>query len=106
MTPESAPTVQQLLAFYLEAGVDCALTEEPVNRLADPDVMPAAPEEASPPPPRTGPAANPSAAKPAPRAARQRGRRGPRSCRRGRRPEPRLRSTPCARYWKNSTAAR
>ena len=38
MTPERAPTVQQLLAFYLEAGVDCALSEEPVNRLADPDV--------------------------------------------------------------------
>ena len=37
MTPEPAPTVQQLLAFYLEAGVDCALTDEPVNRLADPD---------------------------------------------------------------------
>jgi uracil-DNA glycosylase family 4 len=42
MTPDSAPNVQQLLAFYLEAGVDCALTEEPVNRLADPDPMPAA----------------------------------------------------------------
>ena len=37
MTPDSAPTVQQLLTFYLEAGVDCALTEEPVNRLSDPD---------------------------------------------------------------------
>src|SRR6187431_2048864 len=46
MTPEGAPTVQQLLAFYLEAGVDCALTDEPVNRLSDPDVMPAAPEAA------------------------------------------------------------
>ena len=33
MTPEPVPTVQQLLAFYLEAGVDCALTEAPVNRL-------------------------------------------------------------------------
>jgi DNA polymerase len=31
-----------LLAFYLEAGVDCALAEEPVNRLAEPDVPPAA----------------------------------------------------------------
>src|SRR6266550_3291234 len=41
-TPEPAPTVQQLLAFYLEAGVDCALTDEPVNRLADPDIAPAA----------------------------------------------------------------
>ncbi|MGO8908901.1 MAG: uracil-DNA glycosylase [Bradyrhizobium sp.] len=41
MTPDPAPTVQQLLAFYLEAGVDCALTEEPVNRLSDPDIVPA-----------------------------------------------------------------
>ncbi|MBI5323279.1 uracil-DNA glycosylase [Bradyrhizobium sp.] len=38
MTPEPPPTVQQLLAFYLEAGVDCALGNEPVNRLADPDL--------------------------------------------------------------------
>ena len=38
--PEPAPTVQQLLAFYLEAGVDCALGDEPVNRLADPDAAP------------------------------------------------------------------
>ena len=41
MTPEIAPTIKQLLAFYLEAGVDCALTDEPVNRLTDPDVAPA-----------------------------------------------------------------
>ena len=40
MMPDPAPTVQQLLAFYLEAGVDCALTEEPVNRLSDPDIVP------------------------------------------------------------------
>jgi DNA polymerase len=46
MTPESAPTVSQLLAFYLEAGVDCALTEAPVNRLSDPDIVPAASEAA------------------------------------------------------------
>ena len=45
MTPDPAPTVQQLLAFYLEAGVDCALTDEPVNRLSDPDMIPAAPRE-------------------------------------------------------------
>jgi len=37
------PTVRQLLAFYLEAGVDCALNEEPVNRLADSDPAPAPP---------------------------------------------------------------
>jgi DNA polymerase len=42
MTPDSAPSVQQLLAFYLEAGVDCALAETPVDRLADPDVVPPA----------------------------------------------------------------
>jgi uracil-DNA glycosylase len=58
MTPDRAPTVQQLLAFYLEAGVDCALTEEPVNRLADPDIVPAA-REASPNPLRTVPTAVP-----------------------------------------------
>jgi DNA polymerase len=47
MTPDPAPTVHQLLAFYLEAGVDCALADEPVNRLVDVDVKlarePAAP---------------------------------------------------------------
>ena len=41
MTPETSPTIKQLLAFYLEAGVDCALTDEPVNRLTDPDMAPA-----------------------------------------------------------------
>jgi uracil-DNA glycosylase family 4 len=73
MTPERAPTVQQLLAFYLEAGVDCALTEEPVNRLSDPDIAPAAPRETVPPPPsRIIPAAIPAARgepAPAPEAA-------------------------------------
>jgi uracil-DNA glycosylase family 4 len=38
--PEPPPTLQQLLAFYVEAGVDCALGEEPVNRLADPEAVP------------------------------------------------------------------
>ena len=41
MTPEPAPSIRQLLAFYLEAGVDCALTDEPVNRLSDPSAAPA-----------------------------------------------------------------
>src|SRR6266851_2015236 len=50
MTPDSAPTVQQLLAFYLEAGVDCALTEAPVNRLSDPDIVPLSSETAQPKP--------------------------------------------------------
>jgi DNA polymerase len=52
LTPEPAPTVSQLLAFYLEAGVDCALSEEPVNRISDaqqaPDLKAASPGEASP----------------------------------------------------------
>jgi len=49
--PEPSPTVAQLLAFYLEAGVDCALGEEPVDRLAEPDLAPApAPREVPPPP--------------------------------------------------------
>jgi DNA polymerase len=51
MTPDPAPTVQQLLAFYLEAGVDCALTEMPVNRLADPDIIASSPGEVPPPGP-------------------------------------------------------
>jgi len=58
MTPDSAPTVQQLLAFYLEAGVDCALTESPANRLSDPDIDPA-PHEAAPAPVKTLAAAIP-----------------------------------------------
>jgi uracil-DNA glycosylase len=61
MTPDPAPTVQQLLAFYLEAGVDCALTDEPVNRLSDPDIIPGPRETALPKPPRTIPAAIPAA---------------------------------------------
>ena len=38
LIPEPAPNVRQLLAFYLEAGVDCALMDEPVDRLAEPDI--------------------------------------------------------------------
>ena len=52
MTPERAPTVSQLLAFYLEAGVDCALTDMPVNRLIDAELAPAASEAAPPRPVR------------------------------------------------------
>ena len=61
MTPEPAPSVSQLLAFYLEAGVDCALSEEPVDRLADvetPAEAAAPRNDASPSrPPRAAPAA-------------------------------------------------
>src|SRR6185369_311919 len=42
MIPDPAPTIRQLLSFYLEAGVDCALADEPVNRLSEPEVAPAA----------------------------------------------------------------
>jgi uracil-DNA glycosylase len=76
MTPEPAPTVRQLLAFYLEAGVDCALTDEPVNRLSDPAAAPAimvpsAAEPAHPQPLRPPPAVTPAPreATPAPEAA-------------------------------------
>src|SRR5215831_16288521 len=51
MMPEPTPTVRELLAFYLDAGVDCALGEEPVNRLAEPETIPAAREAAAPPAP-------------------------------------------------------
>jgi uracil-DNA glycosylase len=37
LTPEPAPTVSQLLAFYLEAGVDCALADEPIDRMSEPE---------------------------------------------------------------------
>ena len=74
MTPDPAPSVQQLLAFYLEAGVDCALTDEPVNRLSGPDIIPisGSRETAPPKPARTIPATTPVArgeTTPAPEAA-------------------------------------
>src|SRR5258707_15488639 len=63
MTPDPAPSVHQLLAFYLEAGVDCALTDEPVNRLSDPDIIPisGSREPAPPKPGRPLPATTPAA---------------------------------------------
>jgi uracil-DNA glycosylase len=54
MAPDRAPTVQELLTFYLEAGVDCALMDDPVDRLSDDDV--AAARDAAPPSARTAPA--------------------------------------------------
>jgi len=38
--PDRPPSARELLAFYLEAGVDCALLDEPPNRMADDDVAP------------------------------------------------------------------
>jgi uracil-DNA glycosylase len=67
LTPDPAPTVGQLLAFYLEAGVDCALADEPVNRLADPDIAPAPRDAAPAQPAQAAPTkAIPSKAMPAP----------------------------------------
>ncbi len=43
---EPPPTARDLLAFYLEAGVDCALLDEPPNRLLDAEL--AAPPPARP----------------------------------------------------------
>jgi uracil-DNA glycosylase len=64
MIPEPAPTIKQLLAFYLEAGVDCALADEAVNRLSDPAaaavMAPVAAEPELPQPVRPQPAAIPA----------------------------------------------
>src|SRR6267142_1898064 len=63
LIPEPAPNLRQLLAFYLEAGVDCALTEEPVDRLSEPDapIAPVPVRETAPPRPlREMPAAAPA----------------------------------------------
>jgi uracil-DNA glycosylase family 4 len=66
MTPDPAPTVSQLLDFYLEAGVDCALSDAPVNRLADPDIRPVEATPAPAAPARTMPAISPARAEPPP----------------------------------------
>lgn len=69
MIPEPAPTVRELLAFYLEAGVDCALAEEPIDRLAELDAPPPAPRAAPPveaPRPVAAPAVMRGEAAPAP----------------------------------------
>lgn len=72
MPPDRAPTLHQLLAFYIEAGVDCALAEEPVNRLVD-DLAaePRGPERA--PAPIPGPRPAPAPLKPPPAHVAPRG---------------------------------
>jgi DNA polymerase len=72
MTPDRALTADELLAFYLEAGVDCALMDEPVNRVSDDSA--AARETPPSSPVRSAPAAMPMArteAAPAPDVAIQ-----------------------------------
>src|SRR3954452_12563076 len=69
--PDRAPNVHELLAFYLEAGVDCALLDEPVDRMSEDSV--AAPVE-RPPAVRTVPPPMPAIrgdAAPAPEVAIQ-----------------------------------
>jgi DNA polymerase len=65
-TPERPPTVRELLTFYLEAGVDCTLLEEPQNRLLDPEIVPQPAAIPSSPVNRTAPAAVAIAASPPP----------------------------------------
>lgn len=72
MTPEPVPNVAQLLAFYLEAGVDCTLGEEPIDRLAESDIAPGLREAAPVPPARPTPTPAPlirTEVPPAPEAA-------------------------------------
>ncbi|WP_420131596.1 uracil-DNA glycosylase [Rhodopseudomonas sp.] len=77
MTPEPAPSLRQLLAFYLDAGVDCALNDEPMNRLLDEEIVAPARAEVRDAPPRDEarrapvppPAPRPGAAPPSPDAA-------------------------------------
>lgn len=73
-TADPPPTARELLAFYLEAGVDCALLEEPPNRLLDPEIAPSPAAVPSPPANRSAPAPTamaraPAAAVPAPDVA-------------------------------------
>ena len=72
-TPDPAPNAAQLLAFYLEAGVDCALGDEPVDRLSEPEPAPAPVVREAPPAPIARPVAAPMlsglAEPPAPDAA-------------------------------------
>ncbi|HEY1541368.1 MAG TPA: uracil-DNA glycosylase [Xanthobacteraceae bacterium] len=42
MTPDQAKAARELLAFYVEAGADALLGEEPINRLAEPEPPPSA----------------------------------------------------------------
>jgi DNA polymerase len=61
MTPDRARAARELLAFYLEAGVDALLGEAPVDRFAGGEARAEAP--------RTQPAPAPAARRPPPRPA-------------------------------------
>jgi uracil-DNA glycosylase len=75
MTPERTRAARELLAFYVEAGVDALVGETPVDRLAGNQAREEAPPapRAAPPPPRpaapSGGASAAAAAPPSPEAA-------------------------------------
>jgi DNA polymerase len=79
MTPDRARAARELLAFYLEAGVDALLDEAPVDRFAGGEARAEAPRAQPPPapaarrpPPRPAPSsgeASTAVAPPAPEAA-------------------------------------
>ena len=85
MTPERANAARELLAFYLEAGVDALVGEEPIDRLSAAQVSAAqvespaiaapegrrAPPELRPAPPRSAPDTAPAAPEIAVMAARE-----------------------------------
>ena len=85
MTPERTSAARELLAFYLEAGVDALVGEQPIDRLAaaqvrdvgEPSTAAAAPEarrplpELRPAPPRATPETAPAAPEIAVMAARE-----------------------------------
>jgi DNA polymerase len=48
MTSDRDNAVRELLAFYLEAGVDAVLDERPIDRFADPAPLAPAPGERAP----------------------------------------------------------
>jgi DNA polymerase len=82
MSPDQAKAARELLAFYLEAGADALLGEEPINRLAEPEPRPAA----------TRPTVRAADPRPAPRPEAQRTSQRPPL----RPPEPEARAAPAA----------
>jgi len=72
MTPDRAKAARELLAFYLEAGVDALLGEQAIDRLAEPVALPrpAVFYQQAPPPARTEPPNPREAERPAPRRDR------------------------------------
>ena len=99
MPPIREKTARELLDFYLEAGADTLVGEEPVDRFAavDPPPPARAPQPVSLPPDlETKGRASPYAAPQAPDDAAMAARRS----------KPPGRSMSCAKSYKNSTAAR